>query len=68
MVNMRSKCCLYAKEARLTVYSQQFLYYIPLTCTRNVRSLNICSVVTIEAGALSTVGLHTVTVGRTGHT
>ncbi len=41
---------------------------IPLTRARNVRSLKVGPVIAIEAGALWTVGLHTVTVGRTGHT
>ncbi len=40
----------------------------PLTCTRNVWSLKVGSVVATEAGALWTIGLYTVTVGRTGHT
>ncbi len=39
-----------------------------LTRARSVRSLKVGPVIAIEAGALWTVGLHTVTVGRTDHT
>ncbi len=58
--------------AMVDLYNQQwknsYIIIIPLTRARSVRTLKVGPVIAIEAGALWTVGLHTVTVGRTGHT
>ena len=47
---------------------KQLLHNDRLTRARNVRSLKVGPVISIEAGTLWTVGLHTVTVDWTGHT
>ena len=52
----------------ITINNEAIAHNNRLTCARNVRSLKVGPVIAIEAGALWTVCLHTVTVGRTGHT